>query len=148
MLCAIHASCRNLGELRGEPRPIILVGHSFGGLVIKSLICEAHYTANQRCRSPLEERAAKDCQAFINNLKGVVFYSVPHSGTSEDFQKFWTQFSHGSGVPQKGRLAGIMNNLKKFSREMQQLTVDFENYVPENMAILASRRRSACLEPR
>lgn len=113
------------------------MGHSFGGLVIKSLICEAQSIANQRCNNPIDRRAAADCQAFLTNLKGVVFYSVPHAGTPEDFLKFWTQFCSGSGVPRKGRLAGIMKNLKAASRKMQQLTEDFENYVPADMPVFA-----------
>ena len=47
-------------------RPVVFVGHSMGGLIIKKMLTEA--TAN-------------DDSEFVKNTKGVVFYSTPHNGS-------------------------------------------------------------------
>lgn len=59
----------NIGQ--GEACPIILVGHSFGGLVIKDLCWFAH---SRSSTGKVEETN------FIKNLKGMYFYSTPHHG--------------------------------------------------------------------
>lgn len=50
-------------------RPVIFVGHSMGGLIIKKMLVSA--------------QTSGDCelQRFYENTKGVVFYSTPHRGT-------------------------------------------------------------------
>ena len=47
-------------------RPVVFVGHSMGGLIIKRMLAES------------EENNDTD---FIKHTKGVVFYSTPHNGT-------------------------------------------------------------------
>ena len=47
-------------------RPVIFVGHSMGGLIIKRMLAES------------EENSDND---FVKNTKGIVFYSTPHNGT-------------------------------------------------------------------
>ncbi|WP_274007512.1 esterase/lipase family protein [Vibrio parahaemolyticus] len=51
---------------------IVLVGHSFGGLVIKQLL---RYASNQ-----LTERS--DAKAFLKRVRKVVFLGTPHTGSS------------------------------------------------------------------
>ncbi|ESN94634.1 hypothetical protein HELRODRAFT_95781 [Helobdella robusta] len=48
-------------------RPFVLVGHSMGGLIAKQMLIEAN------------ERNYKD---FVDNISGLVFFSVPHKGSS------------------------------------------------------------------
>uniref|UniRef100_A0A665WZQ0 Protein SERAC1 n=1 Tax=Echeneis naucrates TaxID=173247 RepID=A0A665WZQ0_ECHNA len=49
-------------------RPLILVAHSMGGLLVKKMLLDAS-------EDP-------DMQGLIKNTKGIVFYSVPHHGTA------------------------------------------------------------------
>ncbi len=55
-------------------RPVVFVGHSMGGLIIKRLLTRAR------------ERAAEDSDSeadrlLADNARGVVFYSTPHLGS-------------------------------------------------------------------
>jgi triacylglycerol esterase/lipase EstA (alpha/beta hydrolase family) len=61
---------------------VALVAYSFGGLVLKSLMVEVHKYVHQRLKNGLDDEAHKCCKTFLNNVKGVIFYGVPHaSGT-------------------------------------------------------------------
>jgi hypothetical protein len=87
---------------------VVLVGHSFGGLVIKSLFVEA------------SKHNHDDCNEFLKRTKGTIFYSVPHSGDLIaqyiiNFNKAFLQ-----------RLAGTLSNLSDFEAEMKKLSKDFE----------------------
>jgi triacylglycerol esterase/lipase EstA (alpha/beta hydrolase family) len=90
---------------------VVLVGHSFGGLVIKSLFVEA-------CKHNDD-----DCNQFLKRTKGTIFYSVPHSGDLIaqyiiNFNKAFLQ-----------RLAGTLSNLSNFEAEMKKLSEDFEDKI-------------------
>jgi len=54
----------------GQTRPVIFVGHSMGGLIIKKMLVQAHNSVD----SPALRRLAE-------KTKGVVFYSTPHFGS-------------------------------------------------------------------
>lgn len=58
--------------------PIILVGHSFGGLVIKNLCWHAHTKSSIG--------SVEDAN-FLKNVKGIFFYSTPHHGITTDLAK-------------------------------------------------------------
>lgn len=51
-------------------KPIIIIGHSLGGLLIKQLLRVADSSTVRKWRE------------FLHNCKGVVFISTPHSGSS------------------------------------------------------------------
>lgn len=53
----------------GENRPIVWVGHSKGGLYIKQIIVSAHMSQ------------MPDLRCLWQSTRGVLFYSVPHSGS-------------------------------------------------------------------
>jgi hypothetical protein len=59
-----------------------LVGHSFGGLVIKALVnaMKTRSTSEAAERNALNSEAIDRANEFLQNLKGIVFYSVPHTG--------------------------------------------------------------------
>jgi triacylglycerol esterase/lipase EstA (alpha/beta hydrolase family) len=62
--------------------PVALVAYSFGGLLLKSLVVQACKHVNQRPRNDLDDEVHKCSKTFLNNVKDVVFYGVPHaSGT-------------------------------------------------------------------
>jgi hypothetical protein len=93
---------------------IVLVGHSFGGLLIKSLTVEASKHASSSCEM---------CQTFLEHIKGIIFYAVPHSGrlTAQYAQNFDKAFPH--------RLPGVMRGLKEFEDEMEQLSNNFNEKI-------------------
>jgi hypothetical protein len=68
---------------------VAIVAYSFRGLVFKSLVVEAHKHVYQRPMNDLDFEVQKYCGLFLNNLKGVVFYSVPHAGGSRDLSKIF-----------------------------------------------------------
>jgi len=105
-----------------ENQKIVLIGHSFGGLVIKSLVVEASRRAKliDRARNEFEKRNFSKCKNFLENIKGIVFYGVPHSGTSiaqylKDFDRAFPQV----------QLGDLIRNLQPFQNDMEQLSVDF-----------------------
>ncbi|KAF8253065.1 hypothetical protein K440DRAFT_627253 [Wilcoxina mikolae CBS 423.85] len=55
-------------------RPMILIGHSYGGLVIKSAMIQAAFT------NPAEPYY-EDYQSFLTSVSGIVFLGTPHNGS-------------------------------------------------------------------
>ncbi len=70
-------------------RPVAMVAYSFGGLVLKSLVVEMHKHVYQRQTNNLDVKAQNYSEKFLKNLKGVVFYSVPHAGGTQDLSKYF-----------------------------------------------------------
>ncbi|CAM6088866.1 unnamed protein product [Calypogeia fissa] len=59
--------------------PVILVGHSVGGLVIKETCCQAHDRLHSNIAlSKYKEKLGK----FLRNIRGIFYYSTPHHGSS------------------------------------------------------------------
>jgi triacylglycerol esterase/lipase EstA (alpha/beta hydrolase family) len=82
IIASAYALCRFKWDC-----PIVLIGHSFGGLVLKSLVVMAK---KMSIKDPTDSwtRAAVDrAKAFLNNVRGVVFYAVPHVG-SDNIAKY------------------------------------------------------------
>ncbi len=94
----------------------MLVGHSFGGIVIKSLIVEASKHASSSCEM---------CKTFLKHIKGIIFYAVPHSGRliAQYAVNFDKAFHH--------RLAGVMRGLKEFEVHTEQLSNNFHEKILE-----------------
>ncbi|CAK9870248.1 unnamed protein product [Sphagnum jensenii] len=108
--------------------PIVLVGHSIGGLVLKSLVLKLKRGSTIRSPSdPYSEVASKRAKAFLKNLSGVAFYAVPHAG-SINFHTFVNKLLKCPDRP----CLGIMENIKPYRRDMNQLSVDFDDIVNEN----------------
>ncbi len=59
---------------------VAVVAYSFRGLVLKSLVVEMHKHVYRRQKNNLDVKPQECCEKFLKNLKGVVFYSVPHAG--------------------------------------------------------------------
>ncbi|KAL2610373.1 hypothetical protein R1flu_028946 [Riccia fluitans] len=57
-------------EKQGPRCPVILVGHGFGGLVIKRLCLHAQENKDSRV----------DVKLFLESLRGIFFYGTPHRG--------------------------------------------------------------------
>ncbi|KAL2628968.1 hypothetical protein R1flu_013654 [Riccia fluitans] len=91
----------------GQSRPVILVGHSFGGIVIKKL-CVISADQARRGKRPAGF-------TFFNNITGICFYATPHQGSRlADVEKFDSQ---------EGELVSVV---RVHSKELARLNEDFE----------------------
>ncbi|CAM6092394.1 unnamed protein product [Calypogeia fissa] len=54
--------------------PVVLVGHSIGGLIVKELCCHA-----DEMPSISPDFGKAELEKFFSNLKGMAFYATPHS---------------------------------------------------------------------
>ncbi|CAM6119752.1 unnamed protein product [Calypogeia fissa] len=61
-------------------RPVILVGHSLGGMVIKSFLQRASETKDIE-NSDMDGAYIERIGTFLANLRGVFFYATPHHGS-------------------------------------------------------------------
>ncbi len=115
-----------------------LVAYSFGGLVLKSLVVEARKRVNQRPRNHLDDEVHKCCKTFLNNVKGVIFYGVPHAGGTQDLLNYFTwQHQQINTLSKYATQSGFSKNLESFNPQMQQLSTDFQNVVHEDLNIYA-----------
>jgi hypothetical protein len=115
--------------------PVAMVAYSFGGLVLKSLVVEVYKHVHQRQTNDLEVEAKKICEKFLKNLKGVVFYSVPHAGGTSDLSKYfkWQCQQIAKGKTQ----SHFLKNMKSFNRTMELLSIDFQESICKNISIYA-----------
>lgn len=89
--------------------PVVLVGHSIGGLVIKELCCQAQRRA-VTSRGPEKTRL----ENFLKNLKGVFYYATPHRGSLVA-----NQLADIIGTP-------LMKYFKMLSTETARLNHEFD----------------------
>ncbi len=112
-----------------------MVAYSFGGLVLKSLVTEMHKRVSQKKNNKLDGKAHRYCDKLLKNLKGVVFYSVPHAGGSQDLSKYFEwqcqQFAKNT-TP-----SSLLKNMGSFNSKMEELSIDFKKAICENINIYA-----------
>jgi hypothetical protein len=65
----------------GQEHPFVLVGHSFGGIVIENLVMEIHKISQQQHCDNLEKTFVEKANVFFKNMAGVAFYAIPHLGS-------------------------------------------------------------------
>ncbi len=111
-LCVSHRESDDIGS-----QPFALVGHGFGGLVIKALVNEARRCSVRAERNALDRSAISKAKTFLKNLKLVVFYAVPHSGA--DVETLTDYVNHCG----QGPASGLPENMKPFSRRMAKMSV-------------------------
>jgi hypothetical protein len=114
----------------GRQHGFVLIGHCFGGLVIKSLVEEARKRALENVRNPLDRKAKACAEMFFKNLKGIVFYAVPHSGS----KNLISYFSRGNQITIPRRvvkLAGFMQNVQPLQLQTEILSTTFDDIVGE-----------------
>jgi len=117
----------------------VLVGYGIGGLVIKYFLAQIDKVARGQTSIPENGKAFREnCKAFQENLQGIVFYAVPHSGSSEDFAKYtkicknmptsrsFSNLSLGSGI-----------SFREFNRQIAELNGDFRCSIKEDTMIMA-----------
>jgi len=131
--CQIFCSYQSLWD-----GPVALVAYSFGGLMLKSLVVEAHKHLNQRSRNDLDDEVHKCCNTFLNNVKGVVFYGVPHAGGPQNLSNYFTwQHQQINTLSKYATQSGILKNLESFNTQMEHLSTDFKNVIHEDLNIYA-----------
>jgi hypothetical protein len=117
---------------------VALVAYSFGGLVLKSLVVEAHKHVHQRLRNDLDDEVHKCCKTFLNNVKGVVFYSVPYvDGTQSLLNYFTWQHQQINILSKYATQSNFFLNLESFNPQMEHLSMDFKIATHEGLNIYA-----------
>jgi hypothetical protein len=116
-----------------------LVGYSFGGLVLKSLVVEVQQHICQRILNLTDAAINKSCKRFLENLKGTIFYGVPHAGGSEGFLKYFSwKCQQINTMKKKLKIhSSLLKNLTSFNRQMEELSMDFEKAISQDLIIYA-----------
>ncbi len=115
-----------------------LVAYSFGGLVLKSLVVEAHKCVYQRSKNDLDDKVHKCCKTFLKNVKGVIFYSVPHAGGTQSLSNYFIwKCQQINTLNKNATQSGFLKNLESFNSQMEHLSTDFKNAIHEDLNIYA-----------
>ncbi len=112
-----------------------LVAYSFGGLVLKSLVVEARKRVYQRLTNGLDDEIQKCCKTFLNNVKGVIFYGVPHFGAPNLSKYFKWQCQQIKTFNKHFAQLGLSRNLEPFNQQMESLSKEFKDVVHEDLII-------------
>jgi hypothetical protein len=124
-------SCGSKKWRLGQQHGFVLIGHCFGGLVIKSLVEEARKRARLgNVRNAIDRESKASAEMFLKNLKGVVFYAVPHSG-SENLISYFSRYNQITIPRRDVELAGFMQNVQPFQLQMENLSLTFDAIVDE-----------------
>jgi triacylglycerol esterase/lipase EstA (alpha/beta hydrolase family) len=127
--------CRKGWQLDVD-QTIVLIGHSLGGLVIKSLVVKAHEAAGRWAANPLDASKNEMCFKFLANIKGIIFYGVPHTGS------LIAEYVKNLNKVFPLQLAGVMKNLLPSQNDMEQLSVNFQNAIdPKRVTLYAFAER-------
>jgi hypothetical protein len=116
-------------------RPVAMVAYSFGGLVLKSLVVEMHKHVYQTKTNNLDIKTQNCCEKILKNLKGVVFYSVPHAGGTQDLSKYFKW--QCQQIAKDITPSGLLKNMESFDPTMEQLSIDFNKSISEGINIYA-----------
>jgi hypothetical protein len=111
----------------GQEHPFVLVGHSFGGIVIESLVIEIHKISQQHS-SNLEKRDVEKANVFLKNMAGVAFYAVPHVGSRQLIEYICRQCEINLPSKQLAQVkAIILENIDPSISKAADLSNDFFN---------------------
>jgi len=116
-------------------RPVAMVAYSFGGLVLKSLVVEMYKHVYQRQTNDLDVITQNCCEKFLKNLKGVVFYSVPHAGGTPYLSKYFKWQCRQ--IAKDTTLSSLLKNMESFDPNMERLSIDFNKSIREDINIYA-----------
>jgi len=99
----------------------VLVGHGVGGILLKSFTMEVDKVSKvDKANGELQKAI---CKAFQQNIKGIVFYSVPHATSEEEFATYWKSYRPMPMV--------FSNFPKQFYQDMVWLSVGFEKSIEQ-----------------
>ncbi len=95
---------------------------------MKSLVVKLKRESTiQNATNPFSKVAVQRAKVFLRNVTGVAFYAVPHAGSSNFFKyvnKLLKCYNRHH--------CGIMDNIRPWQRDMEQLSEDFDRIVTEN----------------
>jgi len=99
---------------------------------------EAHKHVHQRPRNGLDDEVHKCCKTFLNNVKGVVFYGVPHADGTQNLSNYFTwKHQQINTLSEYATQSGLLKNLESFNSQMEHLSTNFKNVVHEDINIYA-----------
>jgi hypothetical protein len=117
---------------------VALVAYSFGGFVLKSLVVEARKHVHQRLINDLDDEVHKCCKTFLNNVKGVIFYNVPHTGGTQSLSNYFIwKHQQIKTLNEYATKSSFQKKLESFNPQMEHLSTDFKNAVREDLNIYA-----------
>jgi hypothetical protein len=112
----------------GQEHPFVLVGHSFGGIVIESLVIEIHKISRQQHSNNLEKTDVEKANVFLKNMVGVAFYAVPHIGSWQLIEYIRRQHEINLHSKQLAKVkAIILENIDPSISKAANLSNDFFN---------------------
>ena len=115
---------KKLQEAGVGGRPVIFVGHSMGGLIIKKMLTSAQDSEDENMKKLSE------------NTKGVVFYSTPHDGSEiASIGNMIRHFFFPSVEVQElemnnPALVSLNNSFKEFVRKFHTKVISFGEQLP------------------
>jgi hypothetical protein len=110
----------------GQEHPFVLVGHSFGGIVIESLVIEIHKISQQQHFNNLEKTVVEKANVFFKNMAGVAFYAVPHAGSRKLIEYICRQCEINLHSEQLAKVrAIILENIDSCISKAANLSNDF-----------------------
>lgn len=118
--------CSDLSGEGGWHRPIVLVGHSLGGIVMKHLVVELHRKARSlpSLRDTKEIDRAKLSKSFLECLWGCFSYSVPHGGlVTKDLRLVTNVF--GEFISEESLRIKFFQDLSMGSESLEKLSAEF-----------------------
>jgi hypothetical protein len=117
--------------------PIVLVGHSFGGLIIKSLVVEIKRRMNQKTSNDMDVTMNARSKDFYDNLIGVIFYGTPHVGGTKTFSTYFVRICQDMGDKTHSiTQQSLLQNVQVLDSKMEQLSMEFDR-AKENLNIYA-----------
>jgi len=117
---------------------VALIAYSFGGLVLKSLVVEAHKHVYQRPKNDFDDKLHKCCQTFLNTVKSVIFYSVPHAGGTQSLSNYFIwKHQQINTLNKYATQSGFLKNLESFNSQVEHLSTDFINAIHKDLNIYA-----------
>ncbi|KAJ3876592.1 Alpha/Beta hydrolase protein [Lentinula edodes] len=109
---------------RNPARPLIIIAHSMGGLIIKQALIIAHNRADKRYNS------------IINSVSGIVFLGTPHQGgNGVDTARFVANFVRAFNIDVR---VDLIKSLDPKSMVLFDLTDDFRQLVSSKGIEIAS----------
>ncbi len=112
----------------GQEHPFVLVGHSFGGIVIESLVMEIHKISQQQHCNNLGKTDVEKANIFLKNMAGVAFYAVPHVGSRQLIDYICKQHEINLHSKQLAKVkAIILENIDPSISKAANLSNDFFN---------------------
>jgi hypothetical protein len=99
---------------------------------------EAHKRVHQKRKNALDDEVRKCCETFLNNVKGVVFYGVPHASGAQNLWNYlaW-QHQQINTLNKYATQSDFFLNFKSFNSQMEHLSTDFKNVVRKDLNIYA-----------